>query len=130
MARQGGDPMLLTIRSREIQDVVVLELSGKIVAGQEADGVRSQIRDLLATDHKKIFLNMHEVARVDSTGIGMLVESAIYTAKQGGHLKLVNVPRLVQSILLTHRLLQAFEIYENEEAAMASFAKKADDPAA
>ncbi len=120
--------MLLTIHPREVQDVVVLELSGKIVAGQEADSVRSQIRDLLATDHKKIFLSMREVTRVDSTGIGMLVESAIYTAKQGGHLKLVTVPRLVQSILLTHRLLQAFEIYPTEEEALASFAKKAAEP--
>ncbi len=122
--------MLLTIHPREVQDVVVLELSGKIVAGQEADGVRSQIRDLLVTDHKKIFLNMREVTRVDSTGIGMLVESAIYTAKQGGHLKLVNVPRLVQSILLTHRLLQAFEIYPSEEEALASFVKKTAEPVA
>ncbi len=122
--------MLLTIHPREVQDVVVLELSGKIVAGQEADTVRSQIRDLLATNHKKIFLFMREVTRVDSTGIGMLVESAIYTAKQGGHLKLVSVPRLVQSILLTHRLLQAFEIYPSEEEALASLAKKTADSAA
>ncbi len=122
--------MLLTIHPKEVQDVVVRELSGKIVAGQEADSIRSQIRDLLATGHKKIFLNMREVTRVDSTGIGMLVESAIYTAKQGGHLKLVSVPRLVQSILLTHRLLQAFEIYPGEEEALASLAKKNADPAA
>ncbi len=122
--------MLLTIHPKEVQDVVVLELSGKIVAGQEADSVRSQIRDLLGTNHKKIFLNMREVTRVDSTGIGMLVESAIFTAKQGGHLKLVSVPRLVQSILLTHRLLQAFEIYPSEEEALASLAKKTAEPVA
>jgi anti-anti-sigma regulatory factor len=51
------------------------------------------------------------------------VESVIVTAKEGGQLKLVNVPRLIHNILSTHRLLQAFDIYPTEEEALASFTK-------
>jgi anti-anti-sigma regulatory factor len=63
------------------------------------------------------------VTRVDSTGIGMLVESVIITTKEGGQFKLANVPRLIHNILSTHRLLQAFDIYPNEKEALASFTK-------
>jgi anti-sigma B factor antagonist len=60
--------------------------------------------------------------RIDSTGIGAMVESVILAAKEGGRLKLFNLPRLIRNILTTHRLLGAFDIYENEDEALASFA--------
>jgi hypothetical protein len=53
------------------------------------------------------------------------VESVIVTAKEGGQLKLVKVPRLIHNILSTHRLLQAFDIYSSEQEALASFTKTA-----
>jgi anti-sigma B factor antagonist len=116
--------MPLNINAAEKQGVSVLDLSGRIVAGDECDGLRGRIRDLLVSEKKRILLNMGGVTRVDSTGIGMLVESVIYTAKQGGELKLVNLPRLIGNILATHRLLQAFDIYTSEEEALGSFKKQ------
>jgi anti-sigma B factor antagonist len=127
MARKGKEVerMQLTINPREHQDVTVLDLSGRLVVGEECDTLRNQIKDLLASNHTKILLNMGEVARVDSTGIGILVEAVINTTKQDGQLKLANLPRLIRNILATHRLLQAFEVYDNEEQALASFEKAA-----
>jgi anti-sigma B factor antagonist len=101
----------------------VLNLSGRIIAGPECDGVRSFIKEFLGNHWSNILLDLANVTRIDSTGIGMLVESVIVTAKEGGQLKLVNVPRLIHNILSTHRLLQAFDIYATEEEALASFAK-------
>lgn len=115
--------MQLNIKPREKQDAVVLDLSGRIVAGEECDGLRNKIKDLLASNQTKIVLNLAEVVCIDSTGIGMLVEAVINTVKQGGHLKLINVPRLIHNVLHTHRLLQAFEIHSNEEEALASLEK-------
>jgi anti-anti-sigma factor len=117
--------MQLTINAREIQDVVILELSGRVVAGEEVDSVRKMIHDLVDHHHKRVSLNLDQVVRIDSTGIGMLVEAVIYTVKQGAQLNLYKVPRLVRNILTTHRLLQAFEIYGSEEEALAAFAKGA-----
>jgi anti-sigma B factor antagonist len=113
--------MQLSIGTREKQGVTVLDLTGRIVAGEECDSLRKTIKELLASNNKKILLNMGDVTRVDSTGIGGLVESAILTAKQNGELRLVNLPRLIHNVLSTHRLLQAFDICANEEEALASF---------
>jgi anti-sigma B factor antagonist len=117
--------MQLTIDHKEVQGVRVLTLSGRIVAGPECDSVRSFIKEFLGNHWNHILLDLASVTRIDSTGIGMLVESVIVTAKEGGQLKLVNVPRLIHNILSTHRLLQAFDIYPNEKEALASFTKTA-----
>jgi anti-sigma B factor antagonist len=117
--------MQLTIDHREVQGVRVLTLSGRIVAGPECDSVRSFIKEFLANHWLSILLDLANVTRIDSTGIGMLVEAVIVTAKEGGQLKLVNVPRLIHNILSTHRLLQAFDIYPTEKEALASFIKPA-----
>ena len=115
--------MQLTIEAKEVQGARVLSLSGKIVAGPEVDSVRSLVKEFLNNHWNHLVLDLANVTRIDSTGIGMLVESVIITTKEGGQFKLVNVPRLIHNILSTHRLLQAFDIYPNEKEALASFTK-------
>lgn len=113
--------MQLTIDPRSTQDVVILDLKGRIVAGEETDSLRAQIKELLAAKESKIILNFRDVTRIDSTGIGILVECVILAAKAAAHIKLVSLPRLIYNILSTHRLLQAFEIHATEEEAVANF---------
>ncbi|MFZ0960749.1 MAG: STAS domain-containing protein [Terriglobia bacterium] len=120
--------MQLNINAREIRDVVVLELNGRVVAGEEVDSLRHMIHDLVDHNHKKVSLNLDQVARIDSTGIGMLVEAVVYTVKQGGRLSLYMVPRLVRNILTTHHLLQAFEVYASEAEALGAFEKSPPPP--
>jgi anti-sigma B factor antagonist len=114
--------MNLNIGSREREGVIILELSGRLVSGEECESFRRTVKELLANRHLSILLNLGDVSRVDSTGIGALVESVILSAKEGGRLKLFNVPRLIRNILSTHRLLQAFDVFETEDEAVASFA--------
>lgn len=114
--------MQLTLVTKAKQGVVVVEANGRLVSGDECDAFRKLIRDLLATEQNRILVNLGDVIRVDSTGIGAMVEAVILTAKEGGRLKLFSVPRLIRNILSTHRLLQAFDIFEAEDEALASFA--------
>ena len=121
--------MQLSINTREKQGVTVLDLSGRAIAGEECDSLRKSVKELLASNRVRIVLNLGDVSRIDSTGIGVLVEAVILTAQQGGRLKLVKVPRLIYNVLSTHQLLQAFEIYAAEEEALADFEKQTQQPA-
>lgn len=121
--------MDLNINSREKQGIVILELSGRVVSGEECESFRQKVKELLASRQMSILLTLGDVTRIDSTGIGALVESVILSAKEGGRLKLFKVPRLIRNILSTHRLLQAFDIYETEDEAVASFAAEAQQAA-
>ena len=113
--------MRLVISSREERGVVILGLSGRLVMGEEVKLLREHIRSLLAEHKKMILLNMAEVAYVDSSGIGTLVEAVVLTTTEGGRLKLVNLQRMVYSALALHKLTPAFQIFNSEEEAMASF---------
>jgi len=113
--------MNLTINSREVQGVTVLDLSGKLVLGEECNSLRKQVSDLLAASAGKILVNMKEVTHVDSSGVGILVEAVVLSAKQGAAFKLMNLSRVLRNTLAVHRLLPAFEVFDNEEDALAGF---------
>lgn len=113
--------MQLTITTQEKRGAVVMTLNGRFVSGEECESFRTKIKEFLANNQTRIIVDLADVSRVDSTGIGASVEAVILTARAGGQLKLSRVPRLIRNILSTHRLLQAFEVYENEDAALASF---------
>lgn len=113
--------MQLTISERETQGATVLELAGRLVLGEECNVLRAQIKQLLAAGKKKILLNLAGLNRVDSSGIGILVESVILATKDDAQFKLSNLDRVVHNVLRTHRLLAAFEVYDTEADALSSF---------
>lgn len=114
-------PVQLSVTMREVQGVAVLDLRGRLVLGEACDTLREHLGQVLAAHRKKILLNLGDASHVDSSAIGILVEALVLTAEEGGKLKLVNLPRLVYNTLVVHRLLQAFEVYDKEEEALASF---------
>ncbi|HYK90455.1 MAG TPA: STAS domain-containing protein [Acidobacteriota bacterium] len=108
----------MNIHTRTVGDVRILDISGKIILGQGTMVVRNTIKDLLHSGVKKIVLNLAEVSYIDSSGLGELVSSFTSVAKEGGQLKLLNLTTKVREILVMTKLLTAFEVYDNEQAAV------------
>ena len=50
--------MNLTIASREAQGVTILDLSGRLVMGQECNSLREQVTQLLGATKRAILLNL------------------------------------------------------------------------
>lgn len=113
--------MDLSYDVRESGGTTILDLKGRLTLGEECAALRKEVAKLIEEGRKDILLNLAGVSRVDSSGIGTLVETVILAAKAGGGLKLVSIPRLLHNSLVIHRLLQAFEIYTSEEEALSSF---------
>jgi anti-sigma B factor antagonist len=111
----------LTIASREVDGVTVLDLSGRITLGEGSVQLRDAIRGLIGQGKKNVLLNMGEVSYIDSSGLGELV-SAYTTAKnQQAEVKLLNLTRKVHDLLQLTKLYTVFDIKDDEASAIASF---------
>jgi anti-sigma B factor antagonist len=111
----------LTIASREVDGVVVLDLSGRITLGEGSVQLREAVRGLIGKGKKKILLNMGDVNYIDSSGLGELV-SAYTTAKnQQAEVKLLKLTKKVHDLLQLTKLYTVFDIKDDEASAIASF---------
>jgi anti-sigma B factor antagonist len=110
---------------RQVGDVSIVDVTGKIVLGEESAALRGVVAGLLAKDHKKILLNLGEVNYIDSSGLGHLVSTFTTVRKQGGELKLLNLTNKVNDLMQITRLYTVFDVSDNEDAAVKSFAQSA-----
>jgi anti-sigma B factor antagonist len=111
----------LTIATREVDGVVVLDLSGRITLGEGSVQLRDAIRGLISKGEKNVLLNMGDVNYIDSSGLGELV-SAFTTAKnQQADVKLLNLTKKVHDLLQLTKLYTVFDIKDDEASAIASF---------
>jgi anti-sigma B factor antagonist len=111
----------LTIASREVNGVIILDLSGRITLGEGSVQLRDAIRGLIGKGKKKILLNLGDVNYIDSSGLGELV-SAFTTAKnQQANVKLLNLTKKVHDLLQLTKLVTVFDIYDDEASAITSF---------
>jgi anti-sigma B factor antagonist len=111
----------MKIETRTIGDVTLLDCSGKITLGEGTMTVRNTVRDILKGNGKKIILNLADVNYIDSSGIGELVSTYTTVANNGGQLKLLHLTKKIQELLAITKLLTVFQVFENEQAALASF---------
>ncbi len=115
--------MALKITNREVDGVAVLALDGRIVLGEESNSLRERVKSLLASNQKKIVLNMDNVTYIDSAGLGTLVATHHSAKSQNAALKLSNLGSKFQEVLQVTRLLTVFEVHDSETAAIRSFSK-------
>lgn len=119
--------MLLSLDTRGVGRVTVVRCSGRIVAGNESESLRSHINAMLL-EHKEFVLDLSEVAFIDSSGLGTMVRLLTTTRQQRGDVKLCNVPQLIHKTLKMTNLTSLFETYESEESAIAAFYRRRSDP--
>ena len=113
--------MTLTIASREVDGVTVLDLSGRITLGEGSVQLREAIRDLIGKGQKTILLNLGDVSYIDSSGLGELVSAFTTSKNQGAALKLLNLTKKVKDVLQLTKLYTVFDIYDDEATAIASY---------
>jgi anti-sigma B factor antagonist len=111
----------MKIDTRTVGDVTMLDISGKITLGEGTMAVRNTVREVIKNGGKKIVLNLSDVNYIDSSGIGELVSSYTTVTNQGGQLKLLNLTKKIQELLAITKLLTVFQVFDSEQAAIASF---------
>jgi len=111
----------MNIVERQVEDVTILDLHGKMLIGDGDDALRDALTKVVDGGHKKIVLNLGDVPYVDSAGLGEIVRSYTTVINKGGKLKLLNLTKKLEDLLSITKLLTVFETYDNEGEAVKSF---------
>ncbi len=113
--------MQLQINERQIGNIVILDLIGKITIGDGSNHLRDAVNILLESGQCEIVLNFAEAGYIDSSGIGELISRHTTTKNRGGHLKLLALPKKIRDLLTVTKILGVFETFEDEMQAVTSF---------
>jgi anti-sigma B factor antagonist len=139
------------LSKRRTDGITILDIAGRITAGDALASLRSAIREEVANGHHRILLNLRDVSYVDSSGLGELVMAlgtvtqticascgaTVFKDEDGrwgkcpqcksserktwGQLKLSNAGRQVTDLLQFTKLYTVFEVHESEADALKSF---------
>jgi anti-sigma B factor antagonist len=115
--------MNMTLSTRQVGGITILDIGGRIVLGEESASVRDVIRDLLKSGHKQILFNLGDVDYIDTIGLGSLVSALTTVRKQGGDLKLLNLPEKFAGVMEITKLYTVIDIINDEAAAVKSFSQ-------
>ncbi len=108
--------MRIEIRFKD--DVAIMALSGKFVAGGDGPFLRQKVKDLIDAGATKLIVNFEGVPYIDSTGLGFLAGSRVTAQNSGVKMVLSNVNSHVQRVLDSTHLKEFFDLVKDEETAV------------
>jgi anti-sigma B factor antagonist len=109
------------IERQQIKGVTVLRFAGDsqlLAASLELNELAKVIR--LEND-TKVLIDLSRVSRIDSTGLGVLMNCYCHAINNSGALKLLNPDAPVQKVLSVTKIDSVLEIFKDESAAIRSF---------
>ncbi len=113
--------MALTANTREVGNVSIIDLDGKITLGENTGILRNAITSVLSKGSKNLLLNLAGVSYVDSAGLGELVGAYTTATNQGGAVKLLHMQTKMKDLMTVTKLHTIFPAFEDEKDAVASF---------
>jgi anti-sigma B factor antagonist len=113
--------MDLNISNKQIGDVSLVALKGRIVLGEGSSALRERVKNLVGDGKKKIVLNMTNVTYIDSAGLGALVAAHVSAKKEGAVLLLSDLGTKFHEVMQVTRLVTVFNVFATEAEAISSF---------
>lgn len=112
----------MTIPVRNRDGVSILEPHGKITIGAGDIELRNAVDEALTAGSYKLLIDFSRVTRMDSSGMAELVAAYKRISEAGGQLKLLHLPSNIRDVLSITQIARVFDIFEDEDEAVASFA--------
>jgi anti-sigma B factor antagonist len=118
--------MSFELQQREVNGVKILDLSGRLVAGEAAAALRDKVTAITQQKDKpdadrNVILNLRRVTFVDSSGLGALIACHTMISDAGGDLRLLHLSKRSAQLLILTKLTTVFQIFDDENAAVNSY---------
>ena len=111
----------MDINVRKRSEVQVVQLRGQLRMGPAVDSLRQTMEEAVGAGDTRFVINLSEVPMIDSSGIGLLVRLLASTKQRGGSVKLLQPSKFAIQTLRLVGVLNLFEVYDAEDAAVQSF---------
>jgi anti-sigma B factor antagonist len=111
----------LRIAERIVEDVTILDMTGRLVLDQGDAAFRDHITGLLPRGQRQILLNLQNVSYIDSAGVGVMVAKLLSVRRAGGDMKLLHLTARSNRVMTITKLLTVFEAFQDEQEAVRSF---------
>ncbi len=111
------------VKRKTLESIEVLTPRGYLVGGEETDELEKLIRDLAAAGNLHLVIDLGETQHINSTALGVLITAHTNYMRRGGQMKLCRVDNRIQNIFVITKLSLVFDVYEDLDKAIASFAE-------
>lgn len=111
--------MKIPVRSRD--GVTILQPAGKITIGIGDVAFREAVDEALAAGSMSLLVDFQKASKMDSSGMAELVAAFKKVTDSGGQIKLLRLPSNIRDVLTITQIARVFEIFEDEDEAIASF---------
>ena len=112
--------MTLKLNTRKLDDVVIIDLNGRLSCGEPRELFRAAVHRLLDEGNRRFVLNLSDVSYVDTTGLSELLATKTRLVKQGGDVVLLGVTKKLNDLLVMTRLIVLFDSFNKESEAVAA----------
>jgi len=107
------------ISSRELDKTTIFDLTGDIDLANSPVVRKALLREMRDKRTPRVVMNMSKVRYIDSSGVASLVEGLKASRDVGSRFILFGLSTSAREVLQLSRLLRIFEVYDNEEQALA-----------
>ena len=110
----------MKISTRRLDKTIIFDVSGDIDFANSPQVRQSVLREIREVHTPRLVMNLRQVRYIDSSGVASLVEGLKASRDLGSRFILIGLSTSAREVLQLSRLVKVFEIYENEEHALAS----------
>jgi anti-sigma B factor antagonist len=109
----------LQIAARHLDKTTIFDISGDIDLATSPQLRKAVLHELKDLRIPRVVLNLKAVRYIDSSGVASLVEGLKASRDVGSRFVLFGLNTTVREVLQLSKLVKIFEIYEDEEQAVA-----------
>ncbi|WP_445664729.1 STAS domain-containing protein [Fodinibius sp. AD559] len=108
----------------ERYNCIVVEFSGNLMGGPDANKFNEDLHDLIDEDKKEVVADLSNVKFMNSSGLGILIGGLTTMRNAGGDLRIAGADQRIESLLMVTKLITVFNSYRTVEEAVESFEKE------
>jgi anti-anti-sigma factor len=116
----------MEVRERAVGAITVLDPVGRLVLdeGDSDSMLKDAIISHMRQGGRQFVFDLAHVSQVDTSGLAALMAAYLTVVRRGGQMKLLNPTKRLRELLGITKLDVLFEVFDTEQDAAESFAKK------